>query len=806
MAFVILSLWLATLFSTIGIAASDFLCVNLSTIASALGMSESLTGVTFLALGNGSPDVFSTFAAFGSDSASLAIGELLGAACFIAAVVAGSMALVRPFRVARRSFVRDVAFFILAAGFTLFFLADGRLYFWECLLMVLFYVFYVIMVVSWHWYIGHQRQQRARDLLARAHLHIADDQELDIEAEEDDDPVAGSSPLQIHGVSSEDFGNLEYANRGFKPVNVEDDESRDLYLTGLQHNMHLAGSSAAHPVRPSLVGALEFRSVLSSLRRSKGMHDSGRPLTPEGGQSQRLLSPQSRTSIGAETDPTSSDSIEMDRRAPRIDLQPAPDPSPVSARSPQPDHLNPRPNLSPKPSRSASPALKLQIPHSPPDRTRSPLSDAPSSAPSPFPSYHEDQSFRGSFDLPPPSMPCPSYEERKAMPFPLDILPSPRVVYAALFPTLQGWKSKTMWEKLLAVVSAPSVFVLTITLPVAEPKDPNDPPSAPKSVAPKPDEPAPVSSSLLPATAPPRLSPRLSPRLLEQGYDDVAAAMSDDVHTVRSRADSELPLYVGDSDPAKSHRAWNCWLLCIHLFSAPAFIALTMYVNLDLDDDQGPNGWTVALGALLVLSLSAALVAALLRFTPANAVAMPPRLRPAVSFLGFAVAVAWISTLAAEVVNLLKTMGVVLRISDSLLGLTVFAVGNSLGDLVADITVARLGYPVMALSACFGGPMMNVLLGIGVGGMYMTLNSAPDADGSPSSTGIPRPHPGPYLIDVSTTLLISGGALLLTLAALLVCVPLNRWVMDRRIGWALVGVWVASTMGNVLVEILSGAT
>jgi sodium/potassium/calcium exchanger 6 len=48
-------------------------------------------------------------------------------------------------------------------------------------------------------------------------------------------------------------------------------------------------------------------------------------------------------------------------------------------------------------------------------------------------------------------------------------------------------------------------------------------------------------------------------------------------------------------------------------------------------------------------------------------------------------------------VGVLKTVGVILNISEALLGLTIFAAGNSVGDLVADITVARLGYPVMAL-------------------------------------------------------------------------------------------------------------
>jgi sodium/potassium/calcium exchanger 6 len=63
-----------------------------------------------------------------SNSGSLAIGELIGAASFITSVVAGSMALVQPFKVARRSFVRDVGYFVIAVSFSMVLLADGRLH------------------------------------------------------------------------------------------------------------------------------------------------------------------------------------------------------------------------------------------------------------------------------------------------------------------------------------------------------------------------------------------------------------------------------------------------------------------------------------------------------------------------------------------------------------------------------------------------------------------------------------------------------------------------------------------------------
>ena len=176
-----------------------------------------------------------------------------------------------------------------------------------------------------------------------------------------------------------------------------------------------------------------------------------------------------------------------------------------------------------------------------------------------------------------------------------------------------------------------------------------------------------------------------------------------------------------------------------------------------------------------------------------------PRFRPLLCFLGFAVAIAWISTIANEVVGVLKAFGVILNMSDAILGLTIFAVGNSCGDLVADITVAKLGYPVMALSACFGGPMLNILLGIGLSGMYMTIRHGVHKHEKHPNRPI---HYSPYNLDISTTLVISGVTLLVTLVGLLIVVPLNGWRMDRKIGIGLIAVWSLSTIGNVIVEVL----
>jgi len=68
-----------------------------------------------------------------------------------------------------------------------------------------------------------------------------------------------------------------------------------------------------------------------------------------------------------------------------------------------------------------------------------------------------------------------------------------------------------------------------------------------------------------------------------------------------------------------------------------------------------------------------------------------------------------ISAAASEVVSLLHMLGVVLSLSNTVLGLTLLAWGNSIGDCFSDITLAKQGYPRMAISACFGGIIFSIL-------------------------------------------------------------------------------------------------
>lgn len=78
-----------------------------------MGLNEDLAGVTLLAFGNGSPDIFTALADYESDTEML-YAELFGAAIFIIGIIAAMIIIIRPFTVKATSFIRDVGFFLFA--------------------------------------------------------------------------------------------------------------------------------------------------------------------------------------------------------------------------------------------------------------------------------------------------------------------------------------------------------------------------------------------------------------------------------------------------------------------------------------------------------------------------------------------------------------------------------------------------------------------------------------------------------------------------------------------------------------------
>ncbi|KAI9310904.1 Sodium/calcium exchanger protein-domain-containing protein [Dichotomocladium elegans] len=604
---VLLCLWLLFLFGFVG--------PNLQTIASALHLSESLTGVTFLAFGNGSPDLFSTFSAMNSNMGSLALGELVGAAAFIVSVVAGSMCAIKPFRTKRFSFIRDVSFFTLAVILIMSIVADGLIHLYESIILIVFYIIYVFVVVGGNYYM--KRRSNYLNLVQRARLEY-----------EENGP---------------EVDNLLRGNGWY-------DDEMELYDEGFEtegyHSDNFRRQGVVHPklrIRTSLFSAIEFQDVVKSLQHSNARFADG-VIPIHQRRHPRLVSNQSDIAGDTQALPLStpgeSDSLSM---------------APISS-----------------------------------EMTRQRLRFA---------------SFLDKYDI--------------------DV----QDILARLFPSVMNFSQKSVYSKISSVISTPVIFMLTITLPVVKEN---------------------------------AIIPRDGVRL-----DDDALTMLRELSDNATGAD---PVEI--TELAQSTSGWSQWITAVQLLCAPMFAATVFAIN----------GFVRP--AIILPTAAIFGVVITTAFTLTTSSIRQPRLYWMMSFVGFGVAMLWIFVIANEVVSVLQTIGMALGISDAILGLTVFALGNSLGDLVANVTMAKMGYPMMAMSACFGGPMLNILLGVGIGATYVTSE-----------------RNEPYPIELSKTILVTAIGLVIVLVFLLILVPLNNYRMSRVFGIASISVYLICTGINLFIEI-----
>ncbi|KIJ52641.1 hypothetical protein M422DRAFT_26210 [Sphaerobolus stellatus SS14] len=667
--FIGLLAWLALLFSTIGIGASDFFCPNLATIATVLGLDENVAGVTFLAFGNGSPDVFSTFSAMKSNSGSLAIGELLGAASFIVSVVVGSMCIIKPFHVHRGPFLRDVGFFTVAVSMMLWILYDGILQAWEAGALVALYLTYVTIVVLGTWWETRQEKRRQANLIIRQ--EYLDETPPDYEPYRDD-PTPLETPSISLTVPIHTRGRAQ--SNPNPPRSPPDLPQRPRSRSPPQSQLQVSprpSSSLQHLPSFSLLRALEFRDVVASLQhQSSAMTLSAfeAPLTPFTGRSIRSRV----SSVGTLRDEINpfDEALERQFNLDRLRTEGSPDIGPSEAAT----GLNGHAHI---------------------------LSTS---------TADDELHYRP-----------PTFWQR--------IQHTIYRISQIIFPHLHNFSHKSIASIFVGIFATPGVLALTLTIPVVTT-------SMEEGVHLR----SPVDDTI-------------NTHLLDFEEDGVERVLV---------AEDELKdeLYGG---------AYHKWLTAFQCAIGPIF-CVSMVMGM------GHNMFWYLIGAAVTGVSTAALV--LIFSDHGNNAAG----RLARCFMGFIISIVWIMTIADEVVGVLKTFGLIFGLSDAIIGLTVFAIGNSLADLVANTSVAKFA-PIMGFSACFGGPMLNILLGVGVSGSVVI-----EENGSP------------YDLKSSPTLLVSAVSLLLMLLCTLVWLPYNGYFLSRTWGFFLIAFYTCTMVVALVVE------
>ena len=221
-------------------------------------------------------------------------------------------------------------------------------------------------------------------------------------------------------------------------------------------------------------------------------------------------------------------------------------------------------------------------------------------------------------------------------------------------------------------------------------------------------------------------------------------------------------------------QSWKKWLFVLQSFLWPTFSVLAT---------QGRSFWINGVFPLWGISLIIGLILAIL-VALTSSYHEKPFYHRVFSFVGFTVSVIWIYSLANEVVNVLEAFGVVLSLTKAILGLTFLAWGNSVGDFVADTTLARQGYPRTGLSACYGGPLLNTLIGIGVAWTIKCLTSGQTS----------------FELKFSSLELVSAGFLIFNLCVTLIVLTITQYRLHWIFGIYLLVYYVIFLVVGILLE------
>ncbi|XP_031152756.1 sodium/potassium/calcium exchanger 3-like [Sander lucioperca] len=135
--------------------------------------------------------------------------------------------------------------------------------------------------------------------------------------------------------------------------------------------------------------------------------------------------------------------------------------------------------------------------------------------------------------------------------------------------------------------------------------------------------------------------------------------------------------------------------------------------------------------------------------------------------LSFFCSTLWIAAFSYIMVWMVTVIGFTLGIPDVIMGITFLAAGTSVPDCMASLIVARQGMGDMAVSNSIGSNVFDILVGLGLPWALQTLAINYGSDIKLNSKG----------------LIFSVGLLLASVFMTVLGVHLNKWTLDKRLGF-----------------------
>ncbi|KAJ3213769.1 hypothetical protein HK099_007194, partial [Clydaea vesicula] len=581
---------------------------SLSYISRFLQLSETVSGVTLAALGNGAPDLFTTFSAIKSGSSGLAFGELIGAAAFISMFVVGVVSIISPFTLPRRPFIRDILMFILTLIWILIVLQDGEISFSESLFLILFYIFYVAVVV-----VGHLIHRKMKKNLEFNSVSVeVDGFNQNVDNASDIENMAEVAALLPSRVNSRGTPLLLEIQTGLSPKFSE---------TLLDSN------SANSFIRKSPRINSDYFNAFQSGRNGNNFN---------------VLTSKDWLENASVTSPTNT---AAKLHFPRI----------YGVYSPSINYPPPVKDLTENPSESIlTPRFLSKYLNS---GANGSISENIA---------HEENSSGGTIN---------SYEEETTR-------ESLRILFLHLLPIFLVWNKLTFSKKIKGLIVTPIFFLFELTIPVGFESEENLEEN---------DEiiEQPINVVILQDT------------ILESPVEEEVAEV------VEVEQETGIQGNFSSPETIKSVRKFvfknekifeQRMLFCLQIIFSPIFIFYVLNDGFQSDNLIFNSIPIVFIPLFVSLTFS-------IFFWNLTKYILPSKL-PLIPVLGFFSSIVWIYLIADQIVGLIQSLGLIFNFNEAILGLTVFALANSIGDFITNISIAKLGYPAMAIGACFGSPML----------------------------------------------------------------------------------------------------
>ncbi|PVV04927.1 hypothetical protein BB560_000559 [Smittium megazygosporum] len=818
-----LFLELLFLFAWLGLTASDYFSPNLKTIAQIFRLPDSIAGVTLLAVGNGAPDLFTTYNAFKNDLASLALGQLVGGTFFIVCVVSSIVIIIcKEISVPKQLLFREMLFLSISLIITCVVVFSKRIILPFSIVLISVYILFVTVIATG--VLISKRFSFSSRAMVETRLRYDNSFENSLVR----DYQQQKSP------------------RESLPPNNRDSQLAPNHLNSLETH------AQTHPY--SLASAVEFSDFFNQMP-SKTKHETANR--------------ESKPSTSKYPSPSTVEPVQFPGQSKLENLKANAEHG-ISLENPTMNSSLLSQGLEPTSNDIGIPADFTQIETHNKNQQNVPniLISSPSatsfSEDSPHysvPAQSSNFSRQGHGLSTVPSRPLSRSRSRSHSFTPEHYDSIYWAIATKFIPILNRWKPTTSWyTKILLVIASPPVLLLTVSVPVIHDlpesfterrrahlgldvvwdvlshvsqniTNPDDISESPVVAHPSPDVshqielvPRSQSFNVFAQSAFPRSLKRTDTSSSESSVSSANLAVGSSTGMLHSPMPTQLIIETTQLSPQSEpiSNTHNHQIRIPHSFypepslnlpqpypssfdasfdyskkaellvSLARCILTPMFISLSLVHIAGLGRSTFIIGLCVgILASAFFLFANQVDLTISDSDnAFSQALKQLImkfrlvidsfpGFIGFVSGIFWINLISNEVVEILQTLGSVLKISNSLMGFTLLAFGNSIGDLATNITVARLGFPIMGISACFGGPLLNLSLGVGLSSLVKILSNRS------SSSGL-----SPILIDVDGhSLVISAMALLIVICILFTISILQGFKLKSWNGYLLICIY-----------------